>query len=117
MQLERPVALGLIDDPTLEEIEIHDEGVVVADLLARPLRVFERTANILSARRNEGEGYQLVEAAVMRRALSTRSGAGQTHVGTVSPRITDQQHGKATGGEAPTDGAAPRRHEIAIPFN
>jgi hypothetical protein len=40
MQLERPVALGLIDDPTLEEIEIDDEGVVVADLCWRDPCVF-----------------------------------------------------------------------------
>jgi hypothetical protein len=39
----------------------------------------------------------------MRRVLSTRSGAGQTHVGAVSPRKTDQQHDKATGGEALED--------------
>jgi hypothetical protein len=39
----------------------------------------------------------------MRRVLSTRSGAGQTHVGAVSPRITDQRHNKATGGEALED--------------
>jgi len=40
-----------------------------------------------SARRNEDDGCQIVEAAVRRRALSTRSCAGPTHVGAVSPRI------------------------------
>jgi hypothetical protein len=40
---------------------------------------------VLSARRNEDDGCQVIEEAVTRRALSTRSGAGQTHVGAVSP--------------------------------
>ena len=55
---------------------------------------------VLSARRNEDDGCQIVEAAVMRRALSTRSGAGQTYVGAASPRKAGQQHDNATGGEA-----------------
>jgi hypothetical protein len=38
----------------------------------------------------------------MRRVLSTRSGAGQTYVGAVSPRKADQQHDNATGGENAT---------------
>lgn len=37
-----------------------------------------------SARRNEDDGCQVVEV-VTRRALSTRSGTGQTHVGVASP--------------------------------
>ena len=41
---------------------------------------------MFSARRNEDDGCQVVEAAVMRRALSTRSCAGHTHVGAVSLR-------------------------------
>ncbi len=39
---------------------------------------------VLSARRNEDDACQVVEEAVTRRALSTRSGAGQTYVGAVS---------------------------------
>jgi hypothetical protein len=35
MQLDRPVSLSLIDDPTLDEIEIDGEGVVVVDLCWR----------------------------------------------------------------------------------
>jgi hypothetical protein len=38
-----------------------------------------------SARRGEDDGCQIVEAAVTRRALSTRSSMGRTHVGAVSP--------------------------------
>jgi hypothetical protein len=38
-----------------------------------------------SARRNENDGRQIVEAAVWRRALSARSCAGPTHVGAASP--------------------------------
>lgn len=38
-----------------------------------------------SARRNEDDGCQVVEAVVTRRTLSARSGTGQTHVGVVSP--------------------------------
>jgi len=56
---------------------------------------------LLPARRNEDDGCQIVEAAVMGRALSTRSCTGQPHVGAVSPRKSDQLHDDATGGRRP----------------
>ncbi len=46
--------------------------------------IAESQWELRSARRNEDDGYQVVEAAVMGRALSTRSCAGRTHVGAVS---------------------------------
>jgi hypothetical protein len=51
-----------------------------------------------SARHNEDDGCQVVEAVVTRRVLSTRSGTGQTHVGVASPR-------------RPTNNTATRRAE------
>lgn len=48
---------------------------------------------------NEDDGCQFVEAAVMGRALSTRSCTGQTHVGAASPRSTNQPHDDAMGGK------------------
>lgn len=52
---------------------------------------------LLSAHRDEDDGCQFVEEAVIGLALSTRSCRGQTYVGAVSPRNTDQQHGDAMG--------------------
>jgi hypothetical protein len=45
-----------------------------------------RITRLHSARRNEDDGCQIVEVAVTRRALSTRSCAGRSHVGAASPR-------------------------------
>jgi len=53
---------------------------------------------LLPARRDEGDGCQLVEVAVNGRALSTRSCTGQTHVGAASPQRADQLHDEAAGG-------------------
>src|SRR4029077_19627546 len=49
--------------------------------------VASETCALPSARRNEDDGCQIVEAAEMRRVLSTRSYAGRTRVGAVSPSM------------------------------
>jgi hypothetical protein len=102
MHLQRPISLAHLNESLLMETEACGDGVVVADLCWRDpcANTGDPGQGVLSARRNEDDGCQIVEAAVMRRALSTRSGAGPTHVGAASPRKTGQQHGDAAGGEA-----------------
>ena len=57
-----------------------------------------------SARRNEDDGCQIVEAAVPRRAISTRSCAGRSHVGAASLRrpTTGRSAGSGWSGYWPT---------------
>ncbi|RBQ06747.1 hypothetical protein DRW42_13290 [Pedobacter miscanthi] len=53
--------------------------------------------NLPIAHRNEDDGCQFVQEAVMVCALSTRSCTGLTNVGAVSPRKTDQQQDMSDG--------------------
>jgi hypothetical protein len=67
------------------------------------------------ARRNEDDGCQLVEEAVMGRALSTRSCTGRPHVGAVSPRKTDQLHDRRDGRDAVQKRLKPGRADLNRP--
>ena len=53
---------------------------------------------LLTARRNEGDGCQVVEEAVTGACTFHPFVHGTTHVGAVSPQKTDQLHDDATGG-------------------